>query len=198
MLLPTSSSSLRQSRGAKTKTQTNERTPSRSSLPVMACLTQAIPAFFASLDNERIPWKELVLVLVTGVYVFELYLSLRQYKVYSYPSPPASLAQYVELDTYRKSQAYGKAKARFAFVVEAWVSSLSCMVSGEIRIRAELDHLSPFEHLLSSRASSTRSPSFTSISCPSCGLGLGGCCCKWEENLRKFPIQSSLRYSLRF
>ena len=98
----------------------------------MASLTQSVAAFFDSLDNERIPWKELVLILVTGVYVFELSLSLRQYKVYSYPSPPASLAQYVELDTYRKSQAYGKAKARFAFVVEAWVSSLSCIATGDV------------------------------------------------------------------
>ncbi|CAO1621310.1 unnamed protein product [Parajaminaea phylloscopi] len=75
---------------------------------------------FASLDNPEIPWKTIVLYLVTGVWAFETYLSLRQYKVYSYPSPPLSLVQHVDAETYRKSQAYGRDKARFGFVVSAW------------------------------------------------------------------------------
>lgn len=41
-------------------------------------------------------------------------------QVYSYPSPPGSLVQHVDLETYKKSQRYGRDKARFGFVVAAW------------------------------------------------------------------------------
>lgn len=73
-----------------------------------------------SLDDDSIPWKSLVLYLVLGVYAFETWLSARQYKCYSYPSPPASLAKHVDIDTYRKSQSYGRDKARFGFVAGVW------------------------------------------------------------------------------
>ncbi|PWN31016.1 putative zinc metallo-protease [Jaminaea rosea] len=75
---------------------------------------------FAALDDPAVPWKTLVLYLIVGVWAFETYLSLRQYKVYSFPSPPASLLQHVDLETYKKSQRYGRDKARFGFVVAAW------------------------------------------------------------------------------
>lgn len=80
----------------------------------------SVQNFFASLDNASIPWKEVVQCLVVGVFAFETYLSLRQYRVYSYPSPPLSLVQHVDATTYKKSQAYGRDKARFGFVVAAW------------------------------------------------------------------------------
>lgn len=76
--------------------------------------------FFAPLDNQNIDWKSLVSYLVVTVWAFETYLSLRQYKVYSYPSPPLSLVQHVDAETYRKSQSYGRDKARFGLVVSTW------------------------------------------------------------------------------
>lgn len=88
-----------------------------------AFLTPAVApihSFFASLDDESIPWKTIVLYLVLGVHAFETYLSIRQYKCYSYPSPPLSLAKHVDHETFKKSQAYGRDKAQFAFVTGAW------------------------------------------------------------------------------
>lgn len=95
-------------------------TSSSSSSSLTDSLSAPIRSFFASLDDPAIPWKTLVLYLVLAVYSFETYLSLRQYKVYSYAAPPASLARHVDLDTFKKSQLYGRDKARFGFVVGAW------------------------------------------------------------------------------
>lgn len=68
-----------------------------------------------SLDTPDIPWKELVLILLSINFLFDFYISLRQYPKYSLPSPPAQLAPHVDLETFQKSQKYGKAKAQFAF-----------------------------------------------------------------------------------
>lgn len=68
-----------------------------------------------SLDNSSIPWKPLVLTLLTINFLFDFYISLRQYPKYSLPTPPAQLVPHVDLETFNKSQKYGKAKAKFAF-----------------------------------------------------------------------------------
>lgn len=47
-------------------------------------------------------------------------MSILYSQVYSFSSPPASLLQHVDLETYKKSQRYGRDKARFGFVVAAW------------------------------------------------------------------------------
>lgn len=44
---------------------------------------------FAALDDPAIPWKTLVLYLIVGVWAFETYLSLRQYKVSASRGNPA-------------------------------------------------------------------------------------------------------------
>lgn len=85
-----------------------------------ASFSESIHGVFSSLDDESIPWKTIVLYLVLGVHFFETYLSLRQYKCYSYPSPPLSLVKHVDHQTFQKSQAYGRDKANFAFVTGAW------------------------------------------------------------------------------
>ncbi|CAO1636099.1 unnamed protein product [Sympodiomycopsis kandeliae] len=87
---------------------------------MLSYLSESIRTSFSSLDDESIPWKTIVLYLVLGVYAFETYLSIRQYRCYSYPSPPASLIKHVDHQTFTKSQAYGKDKAQFGFITGAW------------------------------------------------------------------------------
>lgn len=89
-------------------------------MPSATALSGAVRSAFSALDDDAIPWKTLVLYLILAVYAFETYLSLRQYKVYSYPSPPLSLVNHVDIKTYNKSQSYGRDKARFAFVAGFW------------------------------------------------------------------------------
>lgn len=44
------------------------------------------------------------------------YYSLRQYPLYSKKEPPAVLASHFEKDTFAKSQAYGKDKAKYSLI----------------------------------------------------------------------------------
>ncbi|EPQ30027.1 uncharacterized protein PFL1_02700 [Pseudozyma flocculosa PF-1] len=83
---------------------------------MLSALQAHISTLQQALDTPSIPWKPLTLYLLWGVYLFETYLSLRQYRLYSRTTPPAALAQHVDLDTFRKSQAYGRDKARFGFL----------------------------------------------------------------------------------
>jgi len=78
-------------------------------------------------DNESIPWKKLVLQLLVAVYVFETYVSIRQYQLYSRPAPPAELASHVDHETYKNSAAYGKDKAKYSFVKQA--ADMAMMIS---------------------------------------------------------------------
>lgn len=87
---------------------------------MLATFSEPIHRLFSSLDDESIPWKTIVLYLLIGVHAFETYLSVRQYRCYSYPSPPLSLVKHVDHETFKKSQEYGRDKARFAFLVNAW------------------------------------------------------------------------------
>ena len=51
-----------------------------------------------------------------GQYLFEGFLSFRQYKVLKQTKPPKVLASEISQDVFDKSQAYGRAKAQFGFV----------------------------------------------------------------------------------
>ncbi|WFD01468.1 hypothetical protein MOBT1_000132 [Malassezia obtusa] len=73
----------------------------------------------AHLDSPSIPWKQLVIGLLWAVYLFETYVSLRQLRLYDKTTPPKALVPHVSLETFAKSQAYGKDKARFALVSDA-------------------------------------------------------------------------------
>lgn len=73
----------------------------------------------ASLDSPSIPWKTIVTTLLWAVYGFETYVSLRQYRLYSLKTPPNALVPHVSFETFKKSQAYGSDKARFALVHDA-------------------------------------------------------------------------------
>ncbi|KAI9865901.1 MAG: hypothetical protein M1813_001868 [Trichoglossum hirsutum] len=68
-----------------------------------------------ALDQPFIPWKRLIVGFSVTQYLFESYLSLRQYKVLQATKPPKSLEGTVSQEDYDKSQAYGRAKAKFGF-----------------------------------------------------------------------------------
>ncbi|PNY28789.1 CAAX prenyl protease 1, partial [Tolypocladium capitatum] len=72
------------------------------------------------LDRPLFPWKRLILGFSIGQYLFESFLIVRQYRVLQQPKPPAVLAKEVSRDTFDKSQAYGRAKARFEIVSGLW------------------------------------------------------------------------------
>lgn len=86
---------------------------------MLSALQDHIAVLQSSLDSPSIQWKQLVLALLWLVYGFEAVLSLRQYRLYSLQTPPATLASHVDLETFRKSQVYGKDKARFGFFTSA-------------------------------------------------------------------------------
>ncbi|KAG6917401.1 hypothetical protein DXG01_002670 [Tephrocybe rancida] len=65
---------------------------------------------------EPIDWKLGVQGFSWAVTLFETYLLLRQYPLYSKTEPPHVLASHFDGDTFKKSQNYGKDKAKFALV----------------------------------------------------------------------------------
>ena len=68
------------------------------------------------LDRPGFPWKKLILGFSVGQFVLEGLLSLRQYKVLQHTKPPKALQEELSQETYDKSQAYGRAKAKFGFI----------------------------------------------------------------------------------
>lgn len=100
----------------------------------------AIQRRLAFVQVEPIDWKTYVLAFYWGVCLFESYLlyvlindvlfvfhrrswspfpsiySLRQYPLYSKPTPPAVLADHFTPQVFERSQKYGKHKAKFTIV----------------------------------------------------------------------------------
>ena len=72
------------------------------------------------LDRPLFPWKKLIMGFSVGHYLFESFLTLRQYRVLQRPQPPAVLAKEVTPETFTKSQAYGRAKAKFQIIDGLW------------------------------------------------------------------------------
>ncbi|KAL6849135.1 zinc metalloprotease [Amphichorda felina] len=72
------------------------------------------------LDRPLFPWKKLIMGFSVGHYLFESFLTLRQYRVLQRPNPPAVLAKEVTPETFAKSQAYGRAKAKFQVLDGLW------------------------------------------------------------------------------
>ncbi|KAL2144118.1 hypothetical protein VTI28DRAFT_9572 [Corynascus sepedonium] len=65
------------------------------------------------LDRPLFPWKKLIIGFSVGQYVFEALLGYRQYKVLQKTKPPKVLEHEVSQEVFDKSQAYGRAKAKF-------------------------------------------------------------------------------------
>ena len=68
------------------------------------------------LDRPGFPWKKLIIGFELGQYLFEGFLSLRQYRILQQKKPPKALEGEVSQEIFDKSQAYGRAKAKFGFV----------------------------------------------------------------------------------
>ncbi|GAB1314183.1 zinc metalloprotease [Madurella fahalii] len=66
------------------------------------------------LDRPLFPWKKLIIGFSIGQYLFEGFLGLRQYRVLRKTKPPKVLEHEVSQEVFDKSQAYGRAKAKFA------------------------------------------------------------------------------------
>jgi len=65
------------------------------------------------LDRPLFPWKKLIIGFSVGQYVLEAFLGFRQYRVLQRTKPPKVLEQEVSQEVFDKSQAYGRAKAKF-------------------------------------------------------------------------------------
>ncbi|KAI9068966.1 hypothetical protein FKP32DRAFT_1587294 [Trametes sanguinea] len=76
----------------------------------------AIQARLSWVTTDAIDWKFYLQVCSWTVCLFESYLLLRQFPLYSKTEPPPVLAEHFKPDTFKKSQAYGKDKAKFSLV----------------------------------------------------------------------------------
>ncbi|KAH8804635.1 peptidase family M48-domain-containing protein [Xylogone sp. PMI_703] len=74
-------------------------------------ILQRLAAF---LDRPLFPWKSLIVGFSIGQFVFEGFLSLRQYQVLKQTSPPKVLKEEITQEVFEKSQAYGRAKEQFS------------------------------------------------------------------------------------
>ncbi|CAK7220532.1 zinc metalloprotease [Sporothrix curviconia] len=72
------------------------------------------------LDRPAFPWKRLIMGFSLAQYFFEGFLSLRQYQVLKRTKAPTVLQHEVSQEVFDKSQAYGRAKAKFELVNGIW------------------------------------------------------------------------------
>ncbi|KAM0795486.1 putative CAAX prenyl protease [Usnea florida] len=72
------------------------------------------------LDRPGFPWKKLIVGFSLAEYLFESFLSARQYSVLQEKKPPKELEGEVSQEVFDKSQAYGRAKAKFGFVANLY------------------------------------------------------------------------------
>ncbi|KAH8670241.1 putative CAAX prenyl protease 1 [Tricladium varicosporioides] len=68
------------------------------------------------LDRPLFPWKKVIVGFSIAQFVFEGFLSLRQYQVLKHTKPPQVLKNEVSQEVYDKSQAYGRAKSKFGLI----------------------------------------------------------------------------------
>ncbi|RMZ75841.1 hypothetical protein DV737_g5074, partial [Chaetothyriales sp. CBS 132003] len=68
------------------------------------------------LDRPGFPWKSLLIGFSVGQFALEGLLSLRQYGVLQRKKPPKTLEDEISQAVFDKSQAYGRAKAKFGAV----------------------------------------------------------------------------------
>ncbi|EMC91397.1 hypothetical protein BAUCODRAFT_39566 [Baudoinia panamericana UAMH 10762] len=86
----------------------------------MDLLRRLIASAASTLDNPSIPWKRLILTFAVGEFALEVYLGWRQYKVLQRTAIPLQLRHEIDQKTYDKSQAYGRAKAKYSIVSGVW------------------------------------------------------------------------------
>lgn len=71
-------------------------------------------------DRPNIPWKAIIIGFSAGQFLFESYISYRQYKALSSNKLPPVLENEIDQETFEKSEAYSKAKIRFSVVSDVW------------------------------------------------------------------------------
>ncbi|XP_006456595.1 hypothetical protein AGABI2DRAFT_188490 [Agaricus bisporus var. bisporus H97] len=89
---------------------------------------QAVQRSLSFVSTDPIDWKFYVQVFAWSVTLFESYLITRQYPLYSKTEPPKALQGHFEKGEFEKSQAYGKDKARFAFVSGLYKQTLDSLM----------------------------------------------------------------------
>ncbi|KAF2266344.1 CaaX prenyl protease [Lojkania enalia] len=67
------------------------------------------------LDRPYFPWKKLVIGFSLAEFALENWLLFRQYRVLQRKTVPTALEKEINKETFDKSQAYGRAKAKFGF-----------------------------------------------------------------------------------
>ncbi|PLN83040.1 peptidase family M48-domain-containing protein [Aspergillus taichungensis] len=67
------------------------------------------------LDRPLFPWKNVLVGFSLGQFILEGLLSFRQFKVLQRTKPPQVLKEEVSQEVFDRSQAYGRAKAKFSF-----------------------------------------------------------------------------------
>lgn len=72
------------------------------------------------LDNPGIPWKSIIAGISVAQFAFETYLTYRQYRSLQSKKLPAALENEIDNETFVKSSAYSRAKARFSVFSDAF------------------------------------------------------------------------------
>lgn len=72
------------------------------------------------LDNPGIPWKGIIAGISVAQFAFETYLTYRQYRVLKSKKLPAALENEIDNETFVKSTAYSRAKAKFSVFSDAF------------------------------------------------------------------------------
>ncbi|KAF2842769.1 hypothetical protein M501DRAFT_993532 [Patellaria atrata CBS 101060] len=86
---------------------------------------QRLARFF---DRPIFPWKKIVVGFSLGQFFLENFLLYRQYNVYKRTVIPKALKNEITQEKFDKSQAYGRAKAKFSFVNAVWNQSKSLAI----------------------------------------------------------------------
>ncbi|KAK5661543.1 hypothetical protein OQA88_11448 [Cercophora sp. LCS_1] len=79
----------------------------------MDILHNALQRLARFVDRPLFPWKKLIVGFSVAQFLFEGFLGLRQYRVLQRTKPPKVLELEVSQEVFDKSQAYGRAKAKF-------------------------------------------------------------------------------------
>ena len=82
----------------------------------MSCADSFRQRLARILDRPAFPWKNLIIGFSVGQYLFEGFLSFRQYRILQQKKPPKVLESEISQVVFDKSQAYGRAKAQFGFI----------------------------------------------------------------------------------
>ncbi|KAK7682061.1 hypothetical protein QCA50_015025 [Cerrena zonata] len=82
----------------------------------------------AFVATDPIDWKFYVQVFSWSVCLFESYLVVRQYPLYSKPAPPQVLSAHFDQEAFQKSQQYGKDKAKFALISGLYKQAVDSLI----------------------------------------------------------------------